>query len=208
MALRKVDRVSTNAVVEKYGPWLKLLIVSERKTLIHTALREGGWAWLLKYVPLRFTNYAYSLGYRVTEQWKKFKRRVLKGGTSLPMIGVTPPGGGNSVVRQGKKIFKGNRRNYEKMAVAVQNGSNIKVRGTSAGGDIHIAIPYGHPLNSATADAFRKLPDKERQLVVDESAKAMALLITSAQRAPNSRKKLTIKGASTGIKSRVVGLAG
>lgn len=209
MALRKVTRVDTNTIIEYYGPWLKLLVASERKVLIHTALREGGTLWMLKYIPLRFSNYAYGLGYRVTEQWKKFKRRVL-GGNAMPYIGVTPPGGGATVVSKGGKIFRSKKnRNFEKLATAVEKGSNVKVRGTSQGGDIHIAIPYGHPLNPSTSAALRKLPKKEIDEVCNEVARQMAALVGSAQARPRSRKgKLTIRGASSSIKSRATGLAG
>ncbi len=210
MAIRKVHRTSTNSVVEYYGPFWKLVSLSERKVIIHTALREGGMLWMVGYIPKRFTNYAYSLGYRVTDQWKKFKRRMIGGGyAAVPMIGVTAPGGSTAVVRTGNKIFKGKSRNAEKLAVAVERGANVKVRGTSEGGDIHIAIPYGHPLNPNTADAMRKLPQSETDAVVTEVAKQMAALVNTAQPVPGSRKgRLTIKGASTGIRSRVVGLGG
>ena len=209
MAIRKVDRASTNAIVEYYGPIWALMSASERKAIIHASLREGGLLWMTKYIPQRFSNYAYGLGYRVTEKWKKFKRRMLGGGAAVPFIGVTPPGGGSTIVRKGKHMFKGNKRNAEKMAVAVQRGSNVQVRGTSTGGDIHVAIPYGHPLESGTAQALRKLPSAEIQAVVDEVARQMASLIKTAQPVPGSRKgKLTIRGASQSIKSRAVGLAG
>lgn len=210
MAIRKIHRVSTAATVEYYGPFWKLVSTAERKRIIHTALLEGGRAWALRYIPLRFSNYAYQLGYRVTDQWKKFKRRMI-GGSALPYIGVTPPGGGATVVRTKKgKIFRSkSRRNPEKMATAVERGTNIKVKGTSAGADIHVAIPYGHALNPQTAAALRKLPQKEVDLVIQEAAKQLAHLIGSAQAKPRSRKgKLTIRGASSSIKSRAVGLAG
>ncbi len=208
MAMRKVYRTSTNSVIEKYGPFWKLLSPGDRKTIIHTALREGGNLWMVRYIPKRFTQYAYGLGYRVTEAWKKFKRRMLNGGAALPYIGVTPPGGGQVIIKKGKRIFKGKARNFEKMAVAVQRGANVRVRGTSEGGDIHIAIPYGHPLNAMHAEALRKLPPAETQAVVDEVARQLASLVNTAQLVPGSRKgKLTIRGASQGIKSRAFGLA-
>jgi hypothetical protein len=202
MAIRKIHRVSTNAVIEYYGNLWKLS-TSERKTMIHTALRYGGLLWMVSYIPRRFTNYAYGLGYRVTDGWKKFKRRILGGGNSLPFIGVTPPGGGTSVVKKGKQIFKGKRRNAEKMAVAVQRGSNVQVKGTSQGGDIHVAMPLGHPLNKQTADAYGKLPPAETQAVVDEVAKQLASLIQTARPVAGSRAgKLTIRGANSSIKKR------
>ncbi len=209
MAIRRVNRVSTNAVVEYYGNFWKLVRTSERKVIIHAALRHGGLLWMTHYLPKRFTQYAYTLGYRVTEQWKKFKRRVLNG-ASLPMIGVTPPGGGSTVVSRKGKIFRSkSSRNFEKMATAIERGANVKIRGTSQGGDIHVAVPYGHPLNPNTSAALRKLPQAEINAVVNEVARQLASLVATAQAVPGSRKgKLTIKGASSGIKSRAVGLAG
>lgn len=207
MAIRKIHRASTNAVVEKYGPVWALVSTADRKRAIHTALKEAGLAWLVKYVPRRFSNYAYGLGYRVTEKWKKFKRRILNGGVAVPYIGVTPPGGGTNVVKKGKHIFKSNKRNAEKMAVAIERGSNVKIRGTSQGGDIHIAIPYGHPIQKMHAAALRKLPHHETQAVVDEFAKQLAAIVATAQPIPGSRKgKLKIPNA--GVRPRSVGLSG
>jgi hypothetical protein len=79
----------------------------------------------------------------------------------------------------------------------------VRVRGTSAGGDIHIAMPYGHPLNPETAAAYRKLPQAETQMVVDEVARQLASIIKTAAPVPGSRKgKLTIRGAHSSIKKR------
>lgn len=208
MTRRRILFESNNAAIEARGKFWELVSTSERKVIIHAALRQGGLFWMLKYIPQRFSNYAYSLGYRVTDQWKKFKRRVLNG-AAIPYIGVTPPGGGGAgVVKRGKRIFKAQNPNGEKMAVAVERGSNVKVKGTSAGGDIHIAIPYGHPLNAVTAAALRKLPDNEIQAVAAVVARELDELIQSAHAVPRSRKgKLTIRGASMSIKSRVGGLA-
>ncbi len=209
MAIRRVNRVSTNAVVEYYGNFWKLVRTSERKVIIHAALREGGLLWMVTYIPMRFSNYAYGLGYRVTEQWKKFKRRIL-GGNAMPFVGVTPVGGGAAVASRGGKIFKSKTvRNGEKMATAIEKGANVRVRGTSQGGDIHVAIPYGHPLNAQTSAALRKLPQREMDAVVNEVARQLAAMVATAQPVARSRKgRLTILGVSSSIKSRVTGLAG
>ncbi len=208
MAIRKFHRTSTDSVVKKFGPFWALLNKSDAKTIVHTSLVLAGRAWAEKYIPLRFSNYIHRLGYRVTEQWKKYKRRVL-GGSAIPLIGVTPPGGGDRIVRRGNRIYGGKARNHEKMAVAVQRGTRVYVKGTSQGGDIHVAIPYGHPVQQSLSDALKARTEQETQFVVDEAAKHMLAFIKTAQPVPGSRKgKITILGASTGIRSRVVGLSG
>lgn len=212
MAIRKIERVSTNAVIEYYGEFWNLTTAGFKKRIVHDALYQGGLHWMVKFIPKRFTQYAFGLGYRVTDRWKKFKRRILKG-DSLPMIGITPPGGGGGVVVKGKHIFPGKRRNAEKMAVAIERGANVKVKGTSTGGDIHIAIPYGHPLNPQTALALRKLPENETQEVVDVVARKLAEHIgqfaaqhnRAVEAGIRGGKKLVIRGSKAGFRPRASG---
>jgi hypothetical protein len=210
VAIRRINRTDTNKVVQYYGPFWKLLQPGEAKIILHTAFREAGTLWLVTYIPRRFSNYAYSLGYRVTEQWKKFKRRMLRGtGAAIPYIGLTPPGGGTNIVKKGRQIFKGNSRNAEKMAVAIERGARVNIKGTSTGADIHIPIPYGHPIQAMHSAALRKLPAHETQAVVDEAARQLAHFMQFAQPVPGSRKKkLTIRGATQGVRPRSTGLAG
>jgi len=208
VAIRKVLRGSTNSVVQYYGDFWKLVSTADRKTIIHAALREGGLLWMVRYIPMRFGSYAHRLGYRVSHAWKAFKRRMLRSGAAVPYVGVTPPGGGETIVKKGNRIFRGKHRNFEKMSVAIERGANVKVRGTSQGGDIHIAIPYGHPVQQLHSDALKRLPPNETKAVVDEVAKQMASFVKIAQPVPGSRKgKLAIRGAASSIKSRAIGLA-
>jgi hypothetical protein len=202
-------KIHPKAAIDFYGPFWKLLDASERKLIIHTALYNAGQQWLEKFLAQRFGNYAYRLGYRVTEQWKRYKRRVLKG-NAIPYIGVTVPGGSVfPVVRRGNKIFVSKTpRNFEKMAVAVQR-SNVKITGTASYGQINIAVPYGHPVQQNLSDAFKKIPDNELGEVGAEVKRQLGAMLKQARPVPKSRGgKITIRDANISWTPRVGGFQG
>lgn len=183
-----------NVIFELKGPFAKLANATERKTVAQAALREGGEWFRVERIPLRFTDYAYRLGYRVTEDWKKFKKRVLKTSRAIPYIGTTPPGGGpiESFISGMPMVENG-----EKMAVAVQRGTRTDIRGTSKGGDIIIRTPYGHPIRPLMAAAFKHVNPEEYQRVAQIVAAAFREFLASAHIKSKRSKKLTIEGASS-----------
>jgi hypothetical protein len=181
-----------NAIFELKGPFAKL-VTAERKAIVRASLRQGGEFFKEKYIPLRFTDYAYRLGYRVTEEWKKFKRRVMGSKRANPYIGTTAPGGGDV-----ESMYSGLKptHNPEKMAIAMQRGCRVDVTGTGAGGNIIIRTPYGHPILPVSATAFTKIAPAENQKVAQEVARAFTAFLAYARTPGGRSKKLTITGAT------------
>lgn len=183
-----------NAIFELKGPFAKLSNSTERKTIIQAALREGGEWFRVERIPLRFSDWVYRNGYRVTDSWKAFKRRVLQTGRATPYIGTTPPGGGNveSMISGMPPVYNG-----EKMAVAIERGCRVDITGTSRGGDIVIRTPYGHPIQPLMAEAFKRVTTEEYQHVARVVAAAFGDFLALAKKKSTRSKKLTIAGASS-----------
>lgn len=182
---------SLNVIFDLSGPFSHLANPAERKVVIQSALREGGDWFIAERIPLRFTDWVYRNGYRVTEKWKAEKRRVLSGGRALPYIGITPPGGGDAGSLFAKVM------NVEKMAVAMQRGCRAKITGTSKGGDIIIKTPYGHPIITPLAEVFKTVAPEEYQMVARVVKRAFDDFLSEAKAKGGRSKKLTIEGASS-----------
>jgi hypothetical protein len=186
-----------NVIFEMKGPFAKLATKTERKTVAQAALREGGEWFRVERIPLRFTDWVYRNGYRVTDAWKQFKRRVLKTGRALPFIGTTPAGGGTIKSIAGGYSDGIDVHNAEKMAVAMSRGCRVDITGTSKGGDILIRTPYGHPIQPAMADAFKTVAPEEYQRVAQIVAAAFREFLATAKMKGGRSKKLTIEGANS-----------
>lgn len=178
-----------NSVFTLSGPCQKLF-GPERKALINACLLEGGEYFKDTYIPMRFTDYAYRLGYRVTDRWKQEKRRVLQSKRALPYIGMTPAGGGDA----GAMVLP--THNGEKMSVAMARGCRVDVSGTSRGGNIIIKTPYGHAILPPLAAAFNTVLPAEYQAVTRVVATALRAFLAYARPPSKRSKKLTIAGAS------------
>ncbi len=187
---------SVNVIFEMRGPFAKLATAKERKVVAFSALREGGEWFRSERIPLRFTDWVYRLGYRVTDAWKAFKRRTTKTGRALPFIGTTPPGGGDILSLAG-----GNAElvvhNAEKMAVAMTRGCRVEIAGTSKGADILIRTPYGHPIRPEYAEVFGTVTPEEYQKVAQVVAAAFRDFLANARVKGGRSKKLTIEGAES-----------
>ncbi len=149
------------ATIIANGPALALFSAKARNSIIRTALQHGGRYWLRTFLPKRFSDYAYRIGYNDSHSWAKAKQFLL--GKSIPFIGFTPPGGG-------KRDPKRKATNPEKMAVAAINGANVRSTATAKNARIVFTIPYGHPVRPETSAQFRTVPPWE----VDRVAKVVA----------------------------------
>jgi hypothetical protein len=192
MAFKIYENV--NVIFEMKGPFAQLASNTERKVVAQSALRVGGEWFRAERIPLRFTDFAYRLGYRVTDDWKKFKRRVLKSGRAVPYIGTTPPGGGDieSFIRGMPTVY-----NPEKMAVAIERGCRVDITGTSKGGDIIIRTPYGHPIRPLMAEAFKTVTPEEYQGVAQRVAAAFRDFLAGAKAKGGRSTRLTIVGSTS-----------
>ncbi len=182
-------------IFEMRGPFAQLATNTMRKQVVQAAMRVGGEWFRTERVPMRFTDWVYRLGYRVTNSWKAFKRRTTKSGRALPYIGTTPPGGGDILSLAG-----GNAEllvhNNEKMAVAMSRGCRVDIAGTSKGGDILIRTPFGHPLRPEYAEAFTRVTPEEYQMVARLVVGAFQDFLAGAKPKGGRSKKLVIDGES------------
>lgn len=134
-------------------------------------MRQLGNHWLYKWVPLRFTNYAFMIGYRVSNKWRTLKSRYLT--AVLPFVGMTPSGGGNM---DGPWW----QRNKAKMADAVSKG-RVSVSGNGGNETAVIRIPYGHPIQTDKAKVFRTISPNEMEDLAGVLATRLANEISGAR---------------------------
>ncbi len=183
-----------NTIFELTGPYAQLATNTMRKKVAQAALREGGEWFRSERIPLRFTDWVYRMGYRVTNAWKAFKRRTTKTSRALPFIGTTPPGGGTIISIVGGHHDGLLVENGEKMAVAIGRGCRVDISGTSKGGDIIIRLPYGHPIRKDMADVFTKVAPEEYQRIAQIVAASFRAFLAGATPKGGRSKKLVIDG--------------
>lgn len=192
---KKIIYEGINAVFTLDGPFGEI-VKGDRKAVVLACLLEGGEWFRTARIPLRFTNFAYQLGYRVSEKWKKEKRHVLRARQANPFIGITNPGGGDAGSLVAKVI------NPEKMAIAMEQGCRVEASGTSAGGNIFIRTPYGHPILAAFAEVMKTVTDSEYQQIAQQVAGALNAFLASGVKPSAKAKRLTIPGANDGWNPR------
>ncbi len=184
-----------NSVFTMNGP-LGSFLGPDRKAIIRASLWAGGEFFRTERIPLRFTDFAYRLGYRVTDEWKKEKRNVLQSRRAFPFIGMTPPGGGDAGSLKAKVI------NAEKLATAMARGCRTDITGTSKGGNILIRTPYGHPILAVFAQVFQTVTPDEYQEVARVVAASLNEFLAYGRKVSKRSKKMTIRGASDNWKPR------
>jgi hypothetical protein len=180
-----------HCIFELKGPFAKIM-TNERKAIVKAALQDGGDWFKAERVPLRFTDWVYRMGYRVTSDWKAFKRRVNKSGRALPYIGTTPVGGGviESMISGMPPVT-----NENKMADGWAS-SQVIITGTAGGGDIIIRPRRYHPIMTPFAEVFHKVAPEEYQLVAQKVAASFQDFLAFAHVKSKRSKKLTIAGAN------------
>jgi hypothetical protein len=158
-------------VLEAQGGALALFSPQHRTTVMRRIMKRTGNHFLFKWIPARFSGYAYKLGYRVSNKWRRLKERMLTG--VVPYVGMTPSGGGNP----GGPWWQ---RNKAKMVDAVQKG---RVSATGSGTDVAavIRIPYGHPIQTDKAAIFRTIAPNEIEDMAGVFAQALASEIAGAR---------------------------
>lgn len=197
-----------NVIFEMRGPFANLASNGMRKQVAFAALRVGGEWFKAERIPLRFTDWIYRSGYRVTNDWKAFKRRVLKSGRALPFIGTTPAGGGTIQSIAGGHSDGIAVHNAEKMAVAMERGCRVDIQGTSKSADIVIRTPYGHPILPALAEAFKTVAPEEYQMVARIVSAAFNDYMADAKMKGGRSKKLVIDGRNLSWVPRSLHIAG
>lgn len=67
-----------------HGGAMGLFAVRERNDIMREALTVGGEFWARFFLPKRYSNYALTLGYSVSDRWQKLKRRL--GAPDTPLV--------------------------------------------------------------------------------------------------------------------------
>jgi hypothetical protein len=151
-------------VIEAHGGALALFVPAERAKVVKRGLREAGMMWLYKWMPRRFTAYAYFLGYRVSNKWKALKQGLT--GSSAPFVGLTPSGGGQATGPWWQ-------RNGAKMADAVRAG-RVTASGKSEAESLTIKVPYGHPIQTDKSTVFRTIAPREMDEIAEVLGRRVA----------------------------------
>lgn len=182
MIVHQAKQGPLRVVIEAYGGALNLFSPPHRARVVKRALREIGNVWLYKWMPKRFTAFAYTLGYRVSNRWKRIKLQF--GGSAAPYTGLTPPGGGN---------MSGPwwQRNKEKMASAVERG-RVTASGRDGAEVLNILVPYGHPIQTDKAKIFKTVHQVEIEDMAQVFARRLASEIGGARLATRNNQRVLI----------------
>lgn len=183
------------------GGALALFDPKQRNTIVRIAMKAGGDFWVGTFLPKRFSQYAVSIGYRVSSRWRKYKE--FQTGVAVPFVGLTPPGGG-------PRAPKWKNTNPQKMITAALAGSKATATATGNNARINISIPYGHAVLPETSEMFRTVPSWEMDRIADVVGARLqdlldGLLPTIAITAPAPRSVSPPQARVTGVGSRRVG---
>lgn len=158
-------------VLDAQGGALALFLPNDRSKIIKRGMREMGNMWLFKWMPLRFTAYAYKLGYRRTRKWANKKQNA--GGKDIPFVGMTPIGGGPAFPTW-KQI------NGEKMQVAAVKFGRVTASGSGGAEMVTIKVPYGHAILPGHSEVFKFIPPNEMEDMAIVLARRIANEIAGA----------------------------
>ncbi len=159
------------ATIVAYGGALALFSAKERNDIVRGALLAGGQYWLGAFLPKRFSVYAFTLGYRVSEKWRRTKQWQL--GAAVPFVGGTPPGGGPRM-----PSWKG--KNGEKMITAALSGATASATATAGNSKIVWLIPFGHAVRPETSEAFRMIPTWEVERIAEHVSESLGAYFAGA----------------------------
>ncbi len=171
MIISSAQRGPIRVTLEAYGGALALFSPAQANRARKIAMARGGNYWVAVWLMRRFSKYAYFLGYRASRKWSEKKQRQL-GAEAIPYYGLTPPGGGPAAPGYSQV-------NGAKMKDAVR-GATVSSVGISGRESVTIRIPYGHPIPTDKAKAFRMLPQREIQLVAEEIGAELGRIISSS----------------------------
>ncbi len=178
--------------LEYRGKALGLFDPRERNAILAEGFRKMGLAWIAKWLPLRFTNYAYKLGYDVSEKYSRLKARIME--NPLPLIG--PPGIARrrKIGRAGK--LAGTTYTYGTAGPAdklVNTSTGASSRSTSPGGKprVTIKIPTGHAVAAIVSATLRSLPAHEVKDLAKVLDTSLVGMLNGSDTTDTERSRLT-----------------
>jgi hypothetical protein len=134
------------ATIELSGAALSLFTIKDKKEIFMSVMQAVGDDWIAKALPKRFTNYARTLGYRVSKRWMDKKRKY---GEPLPFV------------------WEGDMRE------SVLTKSKAQPGGTSKNPYVTIRMPYTHGIKKMYVPVMRSLPAHEMKTLAKVAAVAL-----------------------------------
>ncbi len=184
---------------------LFLFSEEEQRKIVKTTYQAVGDFWIARWLPKRFSMYAYQLGYFISGKWRSVKTRLL--GSAIPYLGFTPQGGGSGNPPYKRRLIgpPKNPPNGEKMIIAALTGARAAGFAAMKGRDarVDIIIPIGHPVQPQTIATFTTVPATEMQTLAYEAERVLTSLINSGQVVATPKANgatRTIQGANIPIR--------
>ncbi len=161
---------------------LALFSQSEHNAIVREAMAKAVGFWLNVFLPKRFSDYAYKLGYRISQKYKKSKRGQLKGAEPTPLV-------------------------YEGLLVdAALQGANAHSTATKGKPSAIVRIPTGgHALAPIVTAVLRTVPNYEVTRVAETFGQALADIINNTEPTSPTKSRLTgFQRVAFGLKQRKV----
>jgi hypothetical protein len=158
---------------------LRIFSVSERQSILREGMRAAAQFWLQVFFPKRFTDYAKTLGYKISTKYRKAK--IARFGGDAPPL-----------------IWTGT------LAKTAQDGSYVTATSAKDNPTATAHIPTGHDIVAAVVHTvIQTVPQLEVKRLSEVFAKTISGLINGAATPSPERMQLTIQQRQTlGIKPR------
>ncbi len=159
------------ATIELHGKALKLFRTKEANDIVRAALQSGGDLWVNIFLPMRFSDYAKQLGYRVNSKYAQKKQKVL--GHNVPLVGI------------------GGTAGAADSTLVASKSAHATATAKGGGGVITIRIPTGHALQAKDQAVFRQIPAHEVKRIAEEVEKTLTDLLSGYTVTTNRAGRMT-----------------
>lgn len=169
---------------------LKVFSQKERNTVVRAAMTRAANFWCEVFLPMRFTDYARKLRYRVTREWDLRKVLMLATGTHRK-------DGRKPIAPQPTPlVFDGTMRK------AVLGGYSVQVTATQTRPVARIKMPTGHAIKGNTAYPLKTVPPWEAQRLMEVLKKAFVAALGRAGARADFKKQAKIAGQAAKAEAR------
>jgi hypothetical protein len=168
--------------IECSGVAQALYSTQETNAIQREAMHRGGLAWISFFLPKRFTDYALTLGYRVSRKYQSRKYRIMD--DPQPLIGIPVKG-------QTAKLFETSQK-----ATAV--ATSTQKRHT-----LFIKVPTGHPIAAIVSSTLQTIPPNEVAFIAKEVGEQIIQIMKGSSESRSGKSRLSAeKRAHLGLKPR------
>lgn len=161
------------AVIVANDKALALFSIHERMLILKASISRAGKFWLDERLPMRFSDYAHQLGYRVSVKYEKSKRHKLHGDEPQPLVYTS------------------------ELYDAAMQGSTAKGMASGENTAVLIRIPVGeHQLAMVVQRVLKTIPNEEIKMIAHEFEKTLIAIINNADHSDSERSRLITKQRS------------